>query len=176
MPITKGDHSYIIGAIYNECDIQVTFGKFCSVALGLEIFPGNHAPIPHPECVASYPFDSLMRLLYPSGTAGEPVIIGNDVWIGRRVTLRTGIKIGDGAIIGTNSVVTKDVKPYEIVAGNPAKHIRFRFTEEQIKKLEEIKWWDWPLEQIKQRIHLIADVNKLIKWCDKVKEDIGEVK
>lgn len=82
------------------------------------------------------------------------VVIGNDVWIGMFVKVMSGVKIGDGAIIGTNSLVTKDVPPYAIVAGSPAKVIRYRFTPEIIVRLLEIKWWDLPDEEITKHIDL----------------------
>jgi acetyltransferase-like isoleucine patch superfamily enzyme len=77
------------------------------------------------------------------------VIIGNDVWIGNDVLIRGGITIGDGAIIGMGCVVTKDVPPYAVVVGNPMKIIRYRFSEQQIRQLMEIKWWEHPIEQLK---------------------------
>ena len=74
--------------------------------------------------------------------------IGNDVWIGRNVIIISGVKIGDGSVIGAGSVVTKDVPPYAIAAGNPAKIVRMRFDEETIKKLLKIEWWNWSLERV----------------------------
>jgi len=79
-------------------------------------------------------------------------MVGNDVWIGFGATIMPGVKIGDGAIIATKSVVTKDVEPYAIVGGNPAKTIRKRFSEEKIKSLLEVKWWDWPIEKITTQV------------------------
>ena len=75
-------------------------------------------------------------------------VIGNDVWLGYGVTIMPGVRIGDGAIIASRSTVTKDVEPYSIVGGNPAKLIRKRFSKEVIKKLLRLRWWDWPLEKI----------------------------
>ena len=87
------------------------------------------------------------------------MIIGNDVWIGDRATILSGVRIGDGAVIGAGSVVTKDVEPYSIVAGNPARPKRTRFDEETIKKLLEIKWWDWPVEKINDNVNVICSDN-----------------
>lgn len=86
-------------------------------------------------------------------------IIGNDVWIGHQVTIMPGVKIGDGAIIATNTTVTKDVEPYSIVGGNPAKEIKKRFSEEQIAELLAIKWWDWNIEQITENVHHLTGNN-----------------
>jgi serine acetyltransferase len=93
------------------------------------------------------------------------VIIGNDVYIGYNVTILSGVTIGDGAVVGACSVLTEDVPPYAIVAGNPARLIRYRFKEESIQKLLKIRWWDWPEERVKKNIHLICSnsVDALLK-------------
>lgn len=82
-------------------------------------------------------------------------MIGNDVWIGYEAVILAGVAIGDGAIIGSRAVVTKDVLPYTIVGGVPAKSIRKRFSDEVIQKLQETKWWDWPKERIAKSIEVI---------------------
>ncbi len=84
-------------------------------------------------------------------------IIGNDVWIGNGATLMQGVKIGDGAIIGTNALVTKDVEPYAIVGGNPAKLIRKRFDDEKIEFLLQLSWWNWPVEKITDHLTSITN-------------------
>jgi virginiamycin A acetyltransferase len=86
-------------------------------------------------------------------------VIGNDVWIGHKATIMPGIKIGDGAIIATNATVTRDIDPYTIVGGNPAREIRKRFSEEQIQFLLKLKWWDWPIEKIEKNLHLLTGNN-----------------
>ena len=93
---------------------------------------------------------------YP--TKGD-TIVGNDVWIGYGTTIMSGVTIGDGAIIATKSVVTKDVEPYAIVGGNPAKEIRKRFSEEKIKELLEIQRWDWPIEKITENVQNLTGTN-----------------
>jgi tetrahydrodipicolinate N-succinyltransferase len=89
----------------------------------------------------------------------SPIIIGNDVWIAADVKIKQGVKIGDGAVLATQSFVTKDVPPYAVVGGNPAKIIKYRFTEEQIKDLLEIKWWNWDDEEIKKVVPLLVSDN-----------------
>ncbi len=91
------------------------------------------------------------------------IVIGNDVWIGYEAVILSGVTIGDGAIIGTRAVVTKDVPSYTVVGGVPAKPIRKRFDEETIQKLEEIRWWDWEEERIKKNIQAIqsGDISML---------------
>ena len=86
-------------------------------------------------------------------------MIGNDVWIGYDAVIMAGVHIGDGAIIGTRAVVAKDVEPYSIVGGVPAKEIRKRFAPEVIKKLMEIQWWNWPIEKIRSSIQNIQSGN-----------------
>ena len=95
------------------------------------------------------------------------IIIGNDVWIGYEAIIMSGVKIGDGAIIATGAVVTKDVPPYTIVGGIPAKPIRRRFDEKTIEKLRKSHWWDWSKEKIKNNISAIqsGDVDRLDSDC-----------
>ena len=85
------------------------------------------------------------------------IVIGNDVWIGYNAIILSGVKIGDGAIVATGAVVTKDVKPYEIVGGIPAKVIRKRFSDEVIIKLQKMKWWNWPVDKIKRNLIAIQN-------------------
>jgi virginiamycin A acetyltransferase len=92
-------------------------------------------------------------------TCNGDIIIENDVWIGANSTILSGIKISNGAVVGTGSVVTKDVPPYAIVAGNPAKIVKFRFSEEKIEKLLEIKWWEWDEQKIQENSHLLWSNN-----------------
>jgi serine acetyltransferase len=88
------------------------------------------------------------------------IIIENDVWIGATTTIMSGVKISNGAVVAAGSIVTKDVPPYAIVAGNPAKVVKYRFTEEQIKKLLLISWWDWDEQKIKD--------NAISMWSDDI--------
>ena len=83
-------------------------------------------------------------------------VIGNDVWIGYGATIMAGVTVGDGAIIATKSVVTRDVPPYTIVGGNPAHEIRKRFTPEEIERLLELRWWDWPVEKITEQLSVLT--------------------
>ena len=96
------------------------------------------------------------------------IVIGNDVWIGYEAVIMAGVHIGNGAIIATRAVVTKDVPPYTIVGGVPARPIRKRFDEEVIQKLETLKWWDWSAEKIQRCLHYIGkgDINGLLQMVD----------
>lgn len=134
-------------------------GKFCSISAEVTILlVGEHRT----DWVTTYPFNVLFKEFHQlSGhpaTKGD-VIIGNDVWIGTRSTILSGVKIGDGAVIGACSVVTKDVPPYAIVAGNPAKIIRMRFKAETIRDLLQIRWWNWDFQKIKNSMELLLSGN-----------------
>jgi len=146
-----------------------SIGRFCSIAYNVKIGLGNH-PI---QWASTHPFayDKKYGFLHESITFDEkiirPCIIGNDVWIGANAIILAGVQIGDGAIIGANSVVTKDVEPYSIVIGNPAKLHRYRFDEDIRVNLLKIKWWDWDDELIKANINLFRDSALLIKYVQK---------
>jgi len=145
--VTIGKHTYGADSIkvqqWGE-GAKLYVGKFCSVAGKVEVMlGGNHRT----EWVSTFPFGHVSRDTFTKYNGeGHPVTkgdvnIGNDVWIGDGVTILSGVTIGHGACIGTKSVVTKDVPPYTIAAGNPAKHIKKRFSDEIIAKLLEAKWW-----------------------------------
>jgi virginiamycin A acetyltransferase len=136
---------------------RLIIGKFCQIASGVSFIMNgaNHSL----EGISTYPFkvfgDPWSSAELNLVTKGD-TIIGNDVWIGNAARFMPGVKIGDGAIIAANSLVTKDVEPYSIVGGNPAKEIRKRFSEEKIKSLLDLKWWDWPQEKISQNLYWLT--------------------
>jgi lipopolysaccharide transport system ATP-binding protein len=135
---------------------KVKIGNFCSISSNIKISTnGNH----HYNRISTYPFAELgwtpLNESTVSAYGNGDVIIGNDVWIGMNVTINSGIRIADGAIIAAGSHVVKDVEPYSIVGGNPARHIKYRFSPGQIDKLLSIKWWDWDDNKIKAALPLI---------------------
>jgi acetyltransferase-like isoleucine patch superfamily enzyme len=141
---------------------KLTVGNFCSIASNVTIYlGGNHRT----DWVTTYPFGHMHQQVFSSfNGSGHPstkgdVIIGNDVWIGGNVVIMSGVKIGDGAVIANNSHVVKDVEPYSLVGGNPAKHIKYRFTPEQIEKLLEIQWWHWDDNKINRFVPLLCNNN-----------------
>lgn len=140
-------------------DTKLVIGNFCSIAGNVRIYlGGNHRT----DWISTYPFGHIHKGTFNAfdgkghPSSGGDVIIGNDVWISDNVTIMSGVTIGDGAVIACNSHVVKDVEPYSLVGGNPAKLIKYRFTEEQIKKLLEIKWWNWDDAKINKYVPLLC--------------------
>ncbi|MGE3318291.1 MAG: CatB-related O-acetyltransferase [Candidatus Berkiella sp.] len=139
---------------------KLIIGKFCQIATGVRFIMNgaNHAM----NGISTYPFKVMGKSWSnaPMNVSSKgDTVIGNDVWIGNSATIMQGIKIGHGAIIGTNALVTKDVEPYTIVGGNPAKVIRKRFDDNTIQKWLEIAWWDWPIDKITQNLEALTTGN-----------------
>ena len=165
--ITVGEFTYgsTRCVLYHHTD-RVDIGKFCSIGEETIIFGGGEHRL---DWVTTYPLRAAFDdpLAYKDGhpVSKGPVIIGNDVFIGRGSAILSGVTIGDGAVVGAKSVVTKNILPYCVVAGNPAREIRRRFSDKQIEALLEIKWWDWPIEKIKNFTHLLcaSNIDEFIK-------------
>ena len=143
---------------------QLVIGKFCSIACGAKFLfnCANHAL----NSLSTYTFPLFYQewdldkenITQAWNNKGD-IVLGNDVWIGFEAVILAGVTIGDGAIVGARAVVTKDVPPYTIVGGVPAKSIRKRFSQEVITRLEKLRWWDWPENRIRQNIHAIQAGN-----------------
>ena len=132
---------------------RLIIGKFCSIANS-----ANHTL----SSLSTYPFPLFFeewglekRNVAESWDNKGDIVLGNDVWIGYEAVIMAGVTIGDGAIIGARAVVTKDVPPYTVAGGIPAKPIKKRYPEETIAALSELKWWDWPENRIAQNLHAI---------------------
>ncbi len=151
--------------IYNWGENKLIIGKFCSIAYKASFcFGGNHNH--NPEWITTYPFESFQAGWEKSNRTFEQksdITIGNDVWIGYDCHIMPGVNIGDGAIIAAKAVVSKDVEPYSIVGGSPAKLIRKRFSDTDIEKLLQIRWWDWDVQLIRDNLDVICspDIEKL---------------
>ncbi|MCH9610787.1 MAG: Streptogramin A acetyltransferase [Chlamydiales bacterium] len=159
------NRNVVFGEIAN-----LTIGKFCQIAQGTTfvLSDSNHQM----DGFSTYPFFVFGRFNKETPTWDDyeltlpdkgDTFVDHDVWFGHKSTIMPGVKIGSGAIIATRAVVTKDVPPYCIVGGNPAKIIKQRFDDKTIERLLQIAWWDWPIETITQNIKSIvgADINKL---------------
>ncbi len=139
---------------------QLKIGKFCSIACGAKFLftSANHTM----RSLSTYPFPiffeewglDVKNITRAWDNKGD-IVVGNDVWIGFEAVILSGVTIGDGAIIGTHAVVTKDVAPYTVVGGVPAKFIRKRFSDEVILELLKLQWWNWSESRIKQNIDAI---------------------
>lgn len=160
--VKMGRYSYM--GKNNSC-CRVDIGSFCSIASYCAIGGGVHDT----SQVSTSPVFHEGRNIFHKNLANlasvesKPVKIGNDVWIGEKVFIKDGIQIGDGAVIGAHSVVTHDIPPYAIVAGAPATIIKYRYTPEQIEKLLEIQWWNWPEEKIKARSADFENIEMFLK-------------
>jgi acetyltransferase-like isoleucine patch superfamily enzyme len=161
-----GKYTYGRLNVHWNSNFNLTVGNFCSIAQNSHVYlGGNHRT----DWVTTYPFGHIHQDIFNAFDGkGHPaskgdVTIGNDVWIGNNVTIMSGITIGDGAVIACNSHVVKNVEPYSIVGGNPAKFIKYRFNEEQIKQLLEIQWWNWDDEKINRFSPLLCnDIDSFI--------------
>ena len=172
--IHVGDYTYADGRpyliVYNPLD-RIWIGKFCSFAYEVTIFGGGEH---RKDWVTTYP----MRIAFGDPQAKQdghpcskgPVVIDNDVYIGYRAIIISGVSIGNGAVIGAGSVVTSSIPSYAIAAGNPAEVIKFRFPEKQIQELEQIAWWDWPIEEIKKAIPYLCShhIEEFIEYAKHV--------
>jgi virginiamycin A acetyltransferase len=144
---------------------RLVIGRFCAIAHGATFIMngGNHRT----DGIATYPFGIFGQGWEPALPQSWPhkgdLVVGHDVWIGYRATLLAGVTVGHGAVIGAMSVVTSDVPPYAIVAGNPARVIRHRQPPEAVERLLRLAWWDWPIARITRHVGLIAsgDVDAL---------------
>lgn len=152
--ICFGDYTYGKPCIFQwDEKTKLVVGKFCSIAGEVKIYLGGNHRV---DWITTYPFNSLpdyfpelLEIKGHPGTKGD-VTIGNDAWLANSCVILSGVSIGDGAVVGANSVVSKNIGAYEVYAGNPAKFIKNRFSDSDISKLLEMKWWDWEIGNIKK--------------------------
>ncbi|CAI3403290.1 CatB-related O-acetyltransferase [Enterococcus cecorum] len=162
--IEIGDYTYINGGHIYCAQI----GKYCSMGYGISIGPGEH----NLNNISTFPISSrvLNRFCAEEFVKVTAPCIGNDVWVGNNAVIMQGVSVGNGAVIAAGAIVTKDVPPYAIVAGVPAKIIRFRFTDEIIEKLQRLRWWDKDVSWIEKNVNLfhrdiysVEDLNEFIE-------------
>jgi len=159
-----GRYTYGRPEVYAKHEAALTIGSFCSFASGVKIVLGGEH---RADWVTTYPFNIMFSDAanyhgHPSSKGA--ITIGHDVWVGQDVSIFSGVNIGDGAVIAARSVVRRNVAPYSIAGGNPARHLGYRFDATTISALQSIAWWDWPLEKIKEAwpLLLASDVNAFI--------------
>lgn len=156
---------------------KLIIGSFCSIGSGAAFIMAGNQGHRH-DWISTFPFYWMPEVPAFTGAANGfapsgDTVIGNDVWIGSEAIIMPGVHIGHGAVIGTRALVTKDVEPYAIVGGNPARVIRKRFTDAEIKQLLEMQWWDWSDEQLKSAMPVLTsgDIDGLYDyWRDKVSQ------
>jgi len=135
-------------------NVKITVGNYCSMGNGIVFLAGGEH---YYKRIAT---GLIAKLPDREGAYSKgDIIIGNDVWFGYKVTVMSGVTIGDGAVIGACSVVSKDIPPYAVACGNPIRIINYRFKGEQIEKLLKIKWWDWDYDKVIERAPLLESDN-----------------
>lgn len=170
-----GDYSYV--NINSHIDSKVIIGKYCSISSNVHIGIADH----YINTVTTHPIiynqfwkkkfgiqSSVNDLVLPKDYEKE-TIIGNDVLIGTGAIIKRGVKIGDGAVIAAGAIVTKNVEPYQVVGGVPAKILYYRFKEEQVEELEKCCWWNWDKEKISKAYKYMNNIEAFIKYCNKEK-------
>ena len=151
--ITIGSYTYInSGYIYN-CKI----GKYCSIGHNVSIGPGEHWT----NRLSTFPINNLVFRKHDSSEfkVVEPAVIGNDVWVGNNAVILQGVSVGDGAIVAAGAIVTKDVPPYAVVGGIPAKILKYRFDKDTINALLRLEWWNKDIEWQKEHMQLFKKNN-----------------
>lgn len=165
LSVGRGTYANEITLYCWDESLKVIIGRYCSMAAGLRMIGGGEH---EKHWVSTYPFVDKLRLssiAKPRRIKGD-IVIGNDVWIGDGVTILSGVTIGDGAVVAAGAVVTRDVPPYGIVGGVPAKLLRKRFDESTIQALCTIAWWNWPEPQIAEAYSLFVDPERFCQVYD----------
>ena len=171
--LVMGEHSYGMPDVhvYKGSEAKVVIGKYCSIAPDVTFITGGIHPV---DWVSTYPFRANFGLP-GAGLDGTPatkgdISVGNDVWIGTHVYVLSGVTVGDGAVICAGSIVLNDVPPFAIAGGVPAKVIKSRFSEESVRELLEIRWWEWDEKKIIENVEYLSSprIEEFIsKWKER---------
>ncbi|MGK2947052.1 MAG: CatB-related O-acetyltransferase [Acidimicrobiales bacterium] len=170
--LSMGDYSYAtpLVQVFPGDKARARVGRFTSMGPGVQLFVGGAHPT---DWVTTYPLRAGFYLpgAFEDGnpTSNGDVEIGSDCWLASEAMVLSGVTIGDGAVVGARAVVTSDVRPYAIVAGNPAREVRRRFSDEQVDALLRIAWWNWPIDQVLEHVALLSnpDIDGFIERFDR---------
>ena len=153
-------------------DEKIIIGNYCSIAADVTICSGGGH---RPELASTWPFEGfLLKKRNPTRSykTTRNTVIGNDVWVGHGAHVVGGCQVGDGVVIGARAVVFSDVPPYAIVIGNPAKIVRYRFSQTTIDRMLRIAWWNWPIETIRERMEwFFRPIDEFVDQFDPVKQE-----
>jgi virginiamycin A acetyltransferase len=168
-----GEHSYANGIhVYGwQAELSVTVGKFCSIAEDVVFLAGGEHDY---RALSTSP---VFDLWSPSGRTNSKgnIRVGNDVWIGHAAIILSGVELADGSVVGAGAVVTKSVPPYAIVAGSPARVIKYRFDDKTIHRLLDSQWWNWDDDMLRKRAHLIRNIDQFLDGVEKPSSSQGVV-
>ncbi len=171
-----GTGTYGLPLVHDDAEgTTLRIGSYCSISSEVQIFLGkNHRT----DWVSSYPFPAFFeqaRHIAEFGVSRGDVVIGSDVWLCANCMILSGVTIGHGAVVAAGAVVTRDVEPYSVVAGNPAKHVRWRFDEATRRALLDAAWWDWPVAELRGIMELLCSdqIQRLLDYAQQRPERVG---